>query len=97
MGKTINADLKSLKISDFQDKSLLILDDDDPFRSRLARAMEKKGFPLDDAVGGGGGGSGGGGGDPTTASSSSAGQHKRDWNCDTAYVRMSTELYLHAF
>ena len=52
---------------------------------------------LDDAVDGGGGGSGGGGGDPTTASSSSAGQHKRDWNCDTAYVRMSTELYLHAF
>ena len=35
-----------LKISDFEDKSLLILDDDDPFRSRLARAMEKKGFQV---------------------------------------------------
>ena len=26
------------------DKSLLVLDDDGPFRSRLARAMEKRGF-----------------------------------------------------
>jgi two-component system response regulator RegA len=42
--KTINTDLKSLKISDFEDKSLLILDDDDPFRNRLARAMEKRVF-----------------------------------------------------
>jgi two-component system response regulator RegA len=32
------------KISDFTDKSLLIVDDDNPFRERLARAMEKKGF-----------------------------------------------------
>ena len=31
-----------LKISDFEDKSLVIVDDDDPFRLRLARAMEKK-------------------------------------------------------
>ena len=38
-----------LKISDFEDKSLLILDDDDPFRSRLARAMEKKGFQVIEA------------------------------------------------
>ncbi len=38
-----------LKISDFEDKSLLILDDDDPFRSRLARAMEKKGFITTEA------------------------------------------------
>ena len=38
-----------LKISDFEDKSLLILDDDDPFRSRLARAMEKKGFITSEA------------------------------------------------
>ncbi len=35
-----------LKISDFEDKSLLILDDDDPFRGRLSRAMEKKGFMV---------------------------------------------------
>ena len=39
----------SLKISDFEDKSLLIVDDDDPFRMRLARAMEKKGFQVKDA------------------------------------------------
>ena len=38
-----------LKISDFEDKSLLIVDDDDPFRMRLARAMEKKGFQVKDA------------------------------------------------
>ena len=38
-----------LKISDFEDKSLLIVDDDDPLRLRLARAMEKKGFVVKDA------------------------------------------------
>ena len=32
------------KIADYADKSLLIVDDDNPFRERLARAMEKKGF-----------------------------------------------------
>ena len=32
------------KITEFEDKSLLIVDDDNPFRERLARAMEKKGF-----------------------------------------------------
>ena len=32
------------KIADFADKSLLIVDDDNPFRERLSRAMEKKGF-----------------------------------------------------
>ena len=47
--KTTNSDLISLKISDFEDKSLLILDDDDPFRGRLARAMEKKGFQVKEA------------------------------------------------
>ena len=31
-------------INDFENKSLLIVDDDNPFRDRLARAMEKKGF-----------------------------------------------------
>ena len=40
---------EQLKLSDFQDKSLLILDDDDPLRSRLARAMEKKGFQVKEA------------------------------------------------
>jgi len=34
------------KISEFEDKSLLIVDDDNPFRERLARAMEKKGFEV---------------------------------------------------
>ena len=34
------------KIADFADKSLLIVDDDNPFRDRLARAMEKKGFQV---------------------------------------------------
>ncbi len=29
------------KITEFEDKSLLIVDDDNPFRERLARAMEK--------------------------------------------------------
>ena len=33
---------EQLKLADFADKSLLILDDDDPLRGRLARAMEKK-------------------------------------------------------
>jgi two-component system response regulator RegA len=36
----------SLKISDFKDTSLLIVDDDDPFRGRLGRAMESKGFKV---------------------------------------------------
>ncbi len=39
------------KISDFDDKSLLIVDDDNPFRERLARAMEKKGFLVSQAEG----------------------------------------------
>ena len=34
------------KITDFEDKSLLIVDDDDPLRDRLSRAMEKKGFVV---------------------------------------------------
>ena len=33
-------------INDFDNKSLLIVDDDNPFRERLARAMEKKGFKV---------------------------------------------------
>tara|TARA_Y100000590_G_scaffold44222_1_gene47099 strand:- start:4367 stop:4930 length:564 start_codon:yes stop_codon:yes gene_type:complete len=39
------------KISEFEDKSLLIVDDDNPFRQRLARAMEKKGFLVSQAEG----------------------------------------------
>ena len=38
-------------ISQFKDKSLLIVDDDNPFRERLARAMEKKGFKVSQAEG----------------------------------------------
>ena len=38
-----------LQLSSFEDKSLLILDDDDPLRGRLARAMEKKGFQVKEA------------------------------------------------
>jgi len=34
------------KIADFVDKTLLIVDDDNPLRDRLARAMEKKGFKV---------------------------------------------------
>ena len=33
-------------LSNFDNKSLLIVDDDNPFRERLARAMEKKGFSV---------------------------------------------------
>ena len=39
------------KIADFKDNSLLIVDDDNPFRERLARAMEKKGFSVAQAQG----------------------------------------------
>ena len=37
------------KISNFADKSLLIVDDDNALRDRLARAMEKKGFQVTQA------------------------------------------------
>tara|TARA_S200000501_G_scaffold238204_1_gene223263 strand:+ start:119 stop:691 length:573 start_codon:yes stop_codon:yes gene_type:complete len=40
---------EQLNLSDFSDKSLLILDDDDPLRGRLSRAMEKKGFTVKEA------------------------------------------------
>ena len=36
-------------IKNCKDKSLLIVDDDNPFRERLARAMEKKGFVVTQA------------------------------------------------
>ena len=40
---------EQLNLSDFEDKSLLILEDDDPLRGRLSRAMEKKGFMVKEA------------------------------------------------
>ena len=40
---------KLKNINEFEDKSLLIVDDDNPFRERLARAMEKKGFLVKEA------------------------------------------------
>ena len=33
-------------LSDFDNKKLLIVEDDNPFRERLARSMEKKGFEV---------------------------------------------------
>ena len=39
----------TLKITDFANKSLLIVDDDNPLRDRLSRAMEKKGFQVTQA------------------------------------------------
>ena len=42
---------KLKNINEFEDKSLLIVDDDNPFRERLARAMEKKGFSVSQAEG----------------------------------------------
>ncbi|MBD1109170.1 ActR/PrrA/RegA family redox response regulator transcription factor [Pelagibacterales bacterium SAG-MED50] len=33
-------------VNNFENKSLLIVDDDNPFRERLSRAMEKKGFEV---------------------------------------------------
>jgi len=41
--------VNSQKITDFTDKSLLIVDDDGPLRDRLTRAMEKKGFNVTQA------------------------------------------------
>ena len=35
-----------INIANFSDKLLLIVDDDDPFRNRLGRAMENKGFKV---------------------------------------------------
>ena len=44
------ADVSSaINVKDYKDKSLLIVDDDNPFRERLSRAMEKKGFVVTQA------------------------------------------------
>ena len=46
----IMADVSStINVKDYKDKSLLIVDDDNPFRERLARAMGKKGFVVTQA------------------------------------------------
>ena len=47
----MNATENIKKITEFTDKSLLLVDDDNPFRERLARAMEKKGFEVIQAEG----------------------------------------------
>ena len=47
MTETINSN----QVNNIIDKSLLIVDDDNPFRERLARAMEKKGFQVTQAEG----------------------------------------------
>ena len=47
--KNTNQTSSQLKLSDFENKSLLIVDDDDPLRGRLSRAMEKKGFQVKEA------------------------------------------------
>ena len=39
----------SQKVANLADKSLLIVDDDNPLRDRLSRAMEKKGFKVTQA------------------------------------------------
>ena len=44
--RTEREEINTQKIADFADKSLLIVDDDNPLRDRLARAMEKKGFKV---------------------------------------------------
>jgi two-component system response regulator RegA len=44
--KTKQEETNNQKIADFVDKSLLVVDDDKPFRDRLSRAMEKKGFQV---------------------------------------------------
>ena len=46
MNRGSNTGSQQLKLEDFEDKTLLIVDDDDPLRGRLARAMEKKGFSV---------------------------------------------------
>jgi len=47
---TIMGEASPIKnVKDYKDKSLLIVDDNNPFRERLARAMEKKGFVVTQA------------------------------------------------
>ena len=39
----------SQKVADLADKTLIIVDDDNPLRDRLARALQKKGFIVTQA------------------------------------------------
>ncbi len=48
---TMSSEIFTKNISEFGDNSLLIVDDDNPFRDRLSRAMEKKGFKVTQAEG----------------------------------------------
>ena len=47
--RTEQEKINTQKIADFADKTLLIVDDDNPLRDRLTRAMEKKGFKVNQA------------------------------------------------
>ena len=47
--RTEQEKIDTKKIGNFTDKSLLIVDDDNPLRDRLSRAMEKKGFKVSQA------------------------------------------------
>ena len=49
--RTEQEKINTQKIADFTDKTLLIVDDDNPLRDRMARAMEKKGFQVAQAEG----------------------------------------------
>ena len=51
MISTMSSETYTKNISEFGDNSLLIVDDDNPFRDRLSRAMEKKGFKVTQAEG----------------------------------------------
>ena len=46
---TVEEKMSPQKAADLADKSLLIVDDDNPLRDRLSRAMEKKGFLVTQA------------------------------------------------
>ena len=46
ISRTMKNEATLQNLADFENKSLLIVDDDNPFRERLARAMEKKGFEV---------------------------------------------------
>jgi len=48
--RTEQEKINTQKIADFTDKTLLIVDDDNPLRDRMARAMEKKGFQVTQAA-----------------------------------------------
>ena len=51
ISRSMKNDTPLQNLADFENKSLLIVDDDNPFRERLARAMEKKGFEVIQAEG----------------------------------------------